>query len=245
MISLKRKKGFFNIEELFYYNKDKIESKADIVLLKQSRCEFKGCSKFITLHIDLEKEMQEIEADFKKNTRYEIRRAESKDNLEYKYITSEEDSDFTKFLSFYDEFAVAKSLRPCNKKLLKRLIDNKNLLVSYIESDDSYLVLHYYIADGTRARLLYSASRFRQVEDNQVRNLIGRANRFLHKADIEFFKMKAYKILDLGGIAEDESNRDTEQIDAFKKSFGGERVVEYSGKIGSSILGKIVLGLKK
>lgn len=244
MIILKRKKGPIEVEEIFYNSDKEIVTKADILLLKQSKYSQKGLEEFITLHIDLKKDLEVIESEFKKNTRYEIRRAENKDNLSVNSIQSNSYSDYDKFILFYDEFAKSKNLKPCNKKLLNRLISKKSLTITYIESEEGLLTVHYYITDGNRARLLYSASQFRKVSDNATRNLIGRANRFLHREDIKIFKESGYNILDLGGVAEDENDKATQQIDSFKKSFGGERVVEYTGKIGKTLLGKIVLGLK-
>ncbi|OQY38303.1 MAG: hypothetical protein B6229_06200 [Spirochaetaceae bacterium 4572_7] len=244
MISLKRKKTFLNIEEIFYYEGASIESKADIVLLKQSKNSFNKGNKFITLHIDLKQDLESIEAEFKKNTKYEIRRATNKDNLEFKYDDSSVLTNYKEFIEFYDKFAESKGLQACNKKLIGRLIKENSLIVTYVEGKDSFLVIHYYITDGNRARLLYSASQFRNVPDNNTRNLIGRGNRFLHREDIVYFKQNGYSILDLGGIAENEDNQETSQIDSFKKSFGGKRIVEYNCKIGKTILGKIALGLK-
>lgn len=241
MISLKRNKSILKVEEIFYNTEDKIDSNADIVLLKQSTVKVGGCKEFITLHIDLRKHFESIEEDFKKNTRYEIRRAKSKDNLEFKSIKPENNEQLAPYLDFYNGFAEEKNLTPGNKNLLQRLVEQKSLYITYIESEESFLVVHFYIVDEIRARLLYSASRFRDVSDNNIRNLIGRANRFLHNEDIILFKDMDYKILDLGGIAEDENNQETSQIDSFKKSFGGDRVVEYTGKYGRTLLGKLAL----
>lgn len=244
MIDLKRNKSILKIEEIFYNENKTVNSEADIVLLKQSKFPFKGSKEFITLHIDLGLDLEEIESEFKKNTRYEIRRAENKDNLDFKSIIPKSMADIKDFIEFYNSFADSKGLKHCNYKLIERLVNTESIVITYIKNEE-LLTVHYYISDGNRARLLYSASQFRNVEDNATRNLIGRANRFLHREDIRFFKENNFKILDLGGIAENEDNQATKQIDSFKKSFGGSRVVEYTGKYSNSLLGKIALKVSK
>jgi len=53
------------------------------------------------------------------------------------------------------------------------------------------------------------------------RNLIGRANRWLHYQDMRRFKAKGFALYDFGGYAKDSGDVDLQRINQFKEGFRG------------------------
>jgi lipid II:glycine glycyltransferase (peptidoglycan interpeptide bridge formation enzyme) len=85
----------------------------------------------------------------------------------------------------------------------------------------------YFIVDNT-VRLLHSCSLFRDTDDHECQNLVGRANRLLHWDDILYFKRNNYLLYDFGGIYQGDRDKEKIQIAQFKNSFGGEIKCGYS-----------------
>jgi lipid II:glycine glycyltransferase (peptidoglycan interpeptide bridge formation enzyme) len=107
------------------------------------------------------------------------------------------------------------------------------------------IVFHSYVTTCGRARLLHSASLFRESDDSAYRNLVGRANRLLHWDDICYFKNEGCRTYDLGGISMDKSNMETQAINKFKESFGAAVIKEYKSYVPASFKGLIYLCGKK
>ena len=74
------------------------------------------------------------------------------------------------------------------------------------------------------------------------KNVIGMANRMLHIEDMYYFKDAGLKVYDWGGAGTAE---DVAGITKFKKSFGGEQVVFYSGQAVNGFKAKAVNALSK
>jgi hypothetical protein len=158
---------------------------------------------------------------FAKNTIYEIKRA-MKEGISFEIETS-----LDTYINFYNNFASSKGL----KKIGSDIRDyGDHLLITKALHDGETLVMHSYLFDNTfkRARLLHSASLFRNEHDNNKRSLIGRANRFLHYKDMLFFLEKYYKCYDLGGYAFGTDDPQRIKINEFKDSFRGKLVCEKS-----------------
>ncbi len=93
-----------------------------------------------------------------------------------------------------------------------------------LSSRQQYMKAKYWyfihnICDREEARLLHSASCFREESADQ--SLIGRANKRLHWEDIKYFKQKGLLRYDWGGISDFENPNG---IDEFKLKFGGEKI---------------------
>ncbi|MFA6506548.1 MAG: hypothetical protein WCT14_10635 [Treponemataceae bacterium] len=173
---------------------------------------------FHTILIDLSANESTILGAMKKNTSYEIRRAE-KDGIESKTV-----DDIEAFRSFFNDFAPTKSLKPLSGSNLKSMAPFLTITEAIFENRP--LVMHAYLVDEavSRARLLYSATVARTGADGAPTvdpSLLGRANRRLHWTDMLLFKAKGFRTYDLGGIAGDPSKADTAGIDSFKLAFGG------------------------
>ena len=181
---------------------------------------------FSTIHISLEKEVDDIFADIRKNTRYEIRRAENRDDLDIGINLFPDRKNIDRFSEYYDVFSNSKDLARCNVEKMVSLNDVGGLSLSSVRKGDSALSMHAHIVDGERARLLYSASHLRCPDNNEDRSLVGRANRFLHWKEMILFKHKGFRIYDFGGISSGGDADGRKGIDEFKKGFGGKVLVE-------------------
>lgn len=124
-----------------------------------------------------------------------------------------------------------------NDKLVSAYILAGALLVSAACKEDEILVFHAYIYDNKQARFLYSASCFRD-DENEKRNLIGRSNKRLQWEDIQYFQKQGLEKYDWGGIANPEHPNG---IDKFKMAFGDEVFVYNNYIVGMSLKGKLAI----
>lgn len=198
---------------------------------------------FDTLITDLQKNKNDIFDNFEKNTKYEIRRA-GRENIDvfcYDWTMSSEKLE--KIISFYNGFVDTKEdlTFKLSAKWLEPYIDEKSFWCTVAYLDGQQLVEHIYYGDGKRVRLWYSASLFRN-SDRNMRNTIGRANRFLHWQDILYFKERGFEVYDWGGYSDEGAVAGN---GAFKKAFGGssEKGICYL-KAGSP-LGAIALKMRR
>ncbi|MBI4847200.1 MAG: hypothetical protein HY808_01295 [Nitrospirae bacterium] len=175
---------------------------------------------FFTKLIDLTISPEGLLLQCRKNTKYEIKRAE-KEGIRFEI---ESNPDF--FIKFYLSFASSKSTA---KEIVEGGIDDipiykGNLVITKAVFDNEVLVMHSYVVDKEcrRVRLLHTASLFRDVDNVQRRNLTGRANRFLHFQDMLYFKENGFDIYDMGGYAYNTDDEELKRINEFKDSFGGE-----------------------
>jgi len=176
---------------------------------------------FYTMLIDLRRDMDEIFQDFHKSTKYQVQRAEREGVL---FSIVEDPESFTEF---YNAFARSKGLPALKHNWQEEY--NGHLIITQAVYEDIPLVMHCYLVDweAKRCRCLYLASLFRYENDSAKRNLIGRANRFLHYCDMKYFREAGLFTYDFGGYAKGTTDLELEGINRFKESFGG-RVFEES-----------------
>lgn len=228
-----------------YYN-ESIDKSVHFDILKKNQFEQSGSNAtlFHTLLIDLNQNEDTIFENFEKNTRYEINRAKKKDQISILNIDPEKNASL--FFDIYDQFAETKNLPFLDKKEINQLIKKKMFIIRMAYSNDEIpLVCHTYIIANGRARLSHSVSLFRDEEAHVDKNLVGRANRFLHWEDILYFKNTGFKTYDLGGIDTNENNTETQSINKFKQSFGGQIVQEFNILEPKSLKGFLYLTLKR
>jgi len=114
------------------------------------------------------------------------------------------------------------------------------LMISAIMIREEFAVMHSYITEGDKVRLLHSISEFRR-EDMDA-NFIARCNKRHHWEDLCYFKQNGIKEYDWGGIS---SFENPNGIDDFKSKFGGRPCTYYNQYEAGSLLGRILLfGLK-
>lgn len=200
-----------------------------------------------TLIIDLKKNEDELFGDINKTVRYEINRS-IKESIRFNIYTSKQIEDkpelVQEFHRCYDEMYKEKNLGTrLDVENFEKYIKNNMVYLSIASDDEEKLVYHVYTYDEKTVRFLYSCSTFRGSEDKK--NIIGRANKFLHWKDMQFFKSIGIETYDLGGIA---SYEKPNGIDRFKINLGGKPVSYYNITCGNTIVGKLmvlILKLKK
>ena len=201
-----------------------------------------------TLVIDLADDEDRLLEQMSKDTRSKIRRAMQKDPLRVEGSAQPSSAAVDAFSDFYDRFAEAQSVSPAFRPRLHALANQGNLVLTTASDEDgAVLVQHAYVAARARGYMLYSASVLAQSADSSVRNLIGRANRYLHWHDIRLFKDRGYDVYDFGGLDVTGRSDKTAGIARFKRGFGGEVRPVYSSTNARSLLGTAVqrvLGLR-
>jgi hypothetical protein len=211
---------------------------ADLIGYVQSAETGAGFQVVRTLHIDLAQDPAHLFSGFGKTTRNQINRASKQDRLSFAAITQPTADDVLTFREFYNAFASAKGTTLCdayNTRTMMLLTAQQGLVMTRISDDRGPLCYHVYVVDGRRAMLLYSGSHFRSAHNAADRNRFARVNRFLHWRDILFFKQSAFQIYDCGGLTEDSN------IAAFKRSFGGSEITEYTGYVVATWKGRLAL----
>lgn len=222
-----------------------LDTTADIVIWRQRGEAMPSvrCEPFHTLLVDLTQPQDALLAAIHKDTRYEIRRAEKSDGVVAEHYLQPAEL-LEAFQTFYNAFAQQKRLPLLDPVSLQRACRAGHLVLSRIMREDEPMLWHAYYCASGRARLLYSASLFRD-QDSSQRNLIGRANRYLHWRDMLAFKAAGFHTYDLGGWSPPESG-DAEKlrINQFKEEFGGKLTVEFNCVYPASIKGRVACAVK-
>lgn len=204
----------------------------------------KESTEFETLVSDLTESEEDIISRFSKNCRYEIRRAEKEDVVtEIKTGELLTQKDIEEFCDFFVEFWASKGVEYKDRdKLcqeLKEYADINALAVTSACIGGKNIIYHTYIIDKDCVRLYHSASLYRQ-DDEIPQNLVGMANRYLHKEDMLYFKKTAKIQYDWGGAG---TTEDVINITKFKQSFGGTPVTYYDYTEIKGIKAKLVVFL--
>jgi FemAB family len=201
----------------------------------------RGSRKRHTLVIDLAEDEDRLLEQMSKDTRSKIRRAMQRDSLDVAAVPEPSAAQVDEFADFYDRFAAAQSVAPAFRPRLQALARGGNLVLTSATGDrGEALVRHAYVAARGRGYMLYSGSVLAQSADSGVRNLIGRANRYLHWHDIGFFKERRFELYDFGGLDAEERSPKTAGIARFKRGFGGEVRAVYSSTSARSLRGAAV-----
>ncbi|MDQ1144593.1 lipid II:glycine glycyltransferase (peptidoglycan interpeptide bridge formation enzyme) [Bacillus sp. SORGH_AS 510] len=192
--------------------------------------------------IDLEEDENLIYSKIHKNTRYKINRAMNRDELLYFERSNPSDTEIEEFKLFFNPFAKERNIRSCDENKLKALRDQGALIISFItDKNGNVLCYHVYQKEEQQGYLIYSASTRYNIEDSGFRNLIGRANRYLHWKDILSFKEKGCKWYNFGGKILNKEDNEGQNVNQFKLEFGP--VTGFDSRIfySNSLLGKVGL----
>jgi hypothetical protein len=236
-----RQTRFYRLAELFF-DEEPNDADADVIEHFQRSRPIPGVRSkdFYTIHIDLTRDAQVLFADLSKTCRYKVRRAD-REELKQEAHMSAHGELVDDFIAFFDRFASGKGLPPAPAERLHTLAQAGLLDLSTVSRDDDALVWHAYLRAGNRARLLHSASTFREYNDTATRNMIGRANRYLHWHDLVRYKDAGIPLFDFGGWYHGHDDEGLLRINAFKEEFGGHVVPEFHCAVSASIRGRMVL----
>jgi hypothetical protein len=203
------------------------------------------CRDFYTILIDLHNDPETLLAGMKRDTRYEIRRAQ-REGFVYNFRSGSDAASLKEFCDYHDEFALQRRQPRVRRPWLVLLADSGALNLTRIaDPAGNTLVWHGYHCGRERATLLYSASLFRNREGSAQRNAAGRANRYQHWLDMLRFKDKGLSIYDLGGWYEGAEDQKRLRINQFKEEFGGRIVHNYICERASTFKGSLFLRIRK
>jgi len=238
------KKSFLRVAEIWFHRPDR-PLNADIVRCMQmpDRIEKTRCQAFNTLMIDLTVEKEELLKHMERGTRYEIRRAQTKDALNYETVSAKDIDGMREFSAAYEKNVASRNdALKLNLSKLSSLAENDRLDLSVVtDSNKHALTWHMYIVSDSLVRLLYSVSGLSNADDQERRNLYGRANRLHHWLDMQRFRGEGYRQYDFGGYYSGDSDNKKLQINNFKKGFGGAEVLTYNCMYPLTFRGRIAL----
>jgi hypothetical protein len=243
MLALHSRKFLVRVARVFFYEGgDAALPDADVLFLSQSAVPMGSSREFRTLHLDLTLDEATLLAQCAKTTQYEVRRATTRDPLSFVLMAKPTEDELRGFLAFQRRFARAKGLKPASECRVRALARAGALRLSVVrDAENADLCWHGHVVDGRRARLLYSASHFRDADALSVRALLGRANRGLHWVEIVRFKTQGLSVYDFGGLALDSADPGLRRIAEFKAGFGGKPVTEFHCSVGRTLLGRLAL----
>ena len=256
MIDTSYRRKFLRINQIWFSQDQTISDllrqkrKADIMFVhavpkSETAGHFRGWQEFHTCVNDLTLTEEELLAGINKNVRYQIRRSE-KDGISVRfYEKADIENDrglLDKFRDIYVRMYKSKGVdTDMNIAAVEKYLEQDKIVFTAVWHDDEMLLFHSYVCDNKEARLLHSASFFRE-EGISEPNMIGRANKKLHWEEMVYFKKKGYEKYDWGGISDFDNPNG---IDEFKLKFGGEKVTYYNVFAGNTILGKAAVAAMK
>jgi hypothetical protein len=201
-----------------------------------------ACAEKRTILINLSRDEETLFGDMKRDARYNIRRARDTDKIRCDCLAATDLEVQRDFCKLYDQFAADKGLHAVDPARLALMARHGVLDFSRaVAADGKVLAMHAYLVLRARARLLYSLSLFRSADETARRQMIGRANRYLHWHDLCRFKAAGLQLLDMGGWYAGQSDQGRIRINHFKEEFGGQIVTEYNGTLGLTLRGKLAL----
>ncbi len=251
MIDISYQKKFLKVNQIWYPNDVTVSAllrqkrKADILFVHgvsggEIKGSFRGWQEYHTCMNDITQTEEDMLASVNKAVRYQFRRSE-KDNIEIRFYTKDDIRKSPELIAtFADIYARMYQSKGSDTKLnitaVKKYLEADAILFSAVWHEGEMIVFHSYICDAMDARLLHSASCFREESADQ--SMIGRANKRLHWEDMLYFKKKGLLRYDCGGISDFENPNG---IDAFKLKFGGEKITYYNILAGNTLLGKLAV----
>jgi len=200
-----------------------------------------------TLLNDLAGTDSDLMALLNRDTRNEVRRA-GREGISVERFDCQDLAILDDFDLFYNKFSESKpEVRDILKisvqlHMLKRKAQAGMLEVSRaVGRDGEPLVYHVIIIADGRARLLHTASLFREDQNKEQRNYLGWANRYLHWQEMLHYRHQGYSQYDMGGWYAGRDNESLLRVNRFKEEFGGRVVCEYDAMVGCSFQGRLAL----
>jgi hypothetical protein len=238
MIRIRRR---FAVYGEYWHDEEPGADEVDIAIHRQRHAPIAGARNvpFFSIVTDLS---GDFFSAFDRDCRYKVRRAEGKDGFAMEFSVDPV-GELAAFREFYDAFAREKAVPACDPSWLAAACAARQLASTRAVRDGATLVWHVYVLSGQTARLLHSASCFRN-QDNEHRALVGRANRWLHWQEMLRFKEFGLARYDWGGLFEDDSDPERAGVNRFKKSFGGVETRSYDCTVPASIKGRVWLWLR-
>ena len=234
------KNRWVSIGEMRFERKE-VERALDIVHYLQVKEKVPGahCALASTLVLDLLQPQEAILEKMNDTTRYEIRRAESKDQLIYGSERKPSADQIEEFCQFFARFASFKNLALPSARVLRAYAENNLLDLSWVQTGEGkVLSWHVNYMEKNRVRQLHAATlRFDSVQKDK--HLVSRANRWHHWQDILHFQNEGCAKFDFGGIPATGGTQSQKHIAAFKEQFGGIREDGFNCELSLTLRGRV------
>lgn len=195
---------------------------------------------FYTLQLDLSKSWDELFAGFDRNTRAQIKKSASLDELSIEFFDKPTKTDLDEFMDFYDQFAESKQLPPLYRARIHGHRDSGCLSLTRVMNEGKALTWHANVQYGSHVGMMFSASHFRSEDSPEMRKMIGRANRRLHWEELQHYKAQGCMVYDFGGWYEGTTDKQRLLINQFKEGFGGTQVLAYTSEEQRTALAKVI-----
>ena len=203
------------------------------------------CTPFDTLHTDLRQPEDTMFAAIQQTVRYEIRRGQNRDGLEFECWVAPPSAIVDEFLDRYHALAEEKGLAPLRPDPVPAYAGAGLLHLTRATINGETIVWHAYTAGSTWVNLIRSVSLFRTATSSFDRQLTGRANKALHWFDMLHYKSAGVVLYDWGGWYTGGEDREKLLINQFKAAFGGSLVHTFDNLAPASTVGTLYLWAKR
>ena len=235
----------------FYFVEDYTQCKSDAdvstIIFSKNRhpdipCKVKG-----NIFVDLRKPSKEIVSSFTSAYRREVKRSMRDDEFVIERKETPNEAEMEEFCTYFNEFSKQKGIYTIGMQNLLPMIKAGAFLLTKATCRKTGEIMCFvtYIWQGKRASAHFGCSHFRLQESSVERQVVGRANKYLHYQNMLYFKEKGCEIYDFGGYHQDEQGLPLTGIDDFKQRMGGEVFQEYAFYYPRSIKGKLALRLRQ
>ncbi len=197
---------------------------------------------FYTVLVDLQETSEELLAGMEERTSRRILEAQDSDKLQCEYCDSRDSGIIDQVERMWNEFAIAQKTRLFERYWLDQIRQAGRLEVVVAKSPGgNVLAYHLVFLTPKRARQLIAISPYRAVPEVTWRNAVSRANCFIHWHNFLTFRERGISCFDFGGWYTGRTNIQFLGINRFKKSFGGNVVLEYDCEQPVTLKGWILL----
>lgn len=250
MITLTKNKQMYIYKKYIFATKEEfLDNKVQADIVEAFYCDIVPDFPFPTFSTktysaitNLNRDIDDIRGDFTKTIRNEILRAEkeavsvtvfsSNDILANKTIC---DLLHNRYLQFCHDNNYESIIENFKIDEIKELSKTNNTVVTKALFDSGE-VYHVYYCNEENTMLAFSFSVF--IGSINDKSSQGRANKYLHYRDMEYFSNKGLNIYDWGGLFDPENPNG---IDRFKLSFGSKPRDAYKIFRANSLKGKMLL----
>ncbi len=242
MIKIRRK---WTVCQDLWFDEPRPSEEADLVLFYHwsNPVNPSAATDVFSLEIDLTQSEAEILKGFTSSTRNQINRA-AKDAVRFEAWTNPSVEIIREFFAFYAEFTRERGLgdEALNAEWMSHYAEQGGILLTRASAPDGkVLVWHSYYRNPQWVRQLQSISLFAGSDDKDLRNAVGRANRYLHWMDILECRRLGIGHFDFGGFYQGEDDEKLLRVNAFKQEFGGIKTHRYHSILAVSLKGKSLL----